>query len=208
MLVSWYLPTVGFSLWPCVVLLVVFIPVSIWHERNWRKTLAEYARARREAGAPEGAWPSASLAHVMGVQPGLILAACGLLAIVVVVAAATALMWPQTPPGFDLPINPLDLPFIWSMVVAATAAIVAGVAIAIDVWRNPWSKVAKPVRRAIYARPDVRAKLFAEALAVDPGLRSSVVAPAPMPTPPAAIDSGSQPADDATGSAPPPTETP
>lgn len=175
MLVSWYLPTLEFSLWPCVVLLAVFIPVSIWHERNWRRTLADYARVRREAGAPDGVWPSSGLAHLMGVQPGLVLIACGMLGAVVILAAGVALMWPRTPPGFDLPMNPLDLPYVWSMIVAATAAIVAGVAIALDVRRNPWSKVARKVRQAIYARAEQRARLFAEALEVDPELQSRPV---------------------------------
>jgi hypothetical protein len=172
MLVSWYLPTIEFSLWPCAILLLVFVPVSIWHERNWRRTLAEYAHARVGAGASDAPWPSSGLAHLMGVQPGLVLLVCGLLGVAVLIAAGTALMWPRTPPGFDLPINPYDLPYLWSMVVAGTAAVVAGVAIAIDVWRNPWSRVARLLRRAIYARPAVRAQLFAQALVVDPELRA------------------------------------
>ncbi|MDR3687600.1 MAG: hypothetical protein P4L93_11660 [Coriobacteriia bacterium] len=173
MLVSWYLPTLEFSLWPCAVLLLVFIPVSIWHERNWRRTLADYAHARREAGAPPGEWPSAELSRVMGIQPVLVLLACAILGVGVAVAAAAALIWPRTPPGFDLAINPLDLPYLWSMVTAGTAAVVAGVAIAIDVWRNPWSKVARLVRRAIHASPTVRTQLFSAALLVDPELRAA-----------------------------------
>jgi hypothetical protein len=186
------------------VLLLVFIPVSIWHERNWRRTLAAYADARRKAGAAEREWPSAGLARLMGIQPGLVLLACALLGVVVVVAAAAALIWPQKPPGFDLPINPYDLPYLWSMVVAGTAAIVAGVAIAIDVWRNPWSKVAKHVRRAIHARPDVRVQLFSAALRVDPELLLIAAAeeptaeePAPAADPALADDPGAPAAADA-----------
>ena len=145
MLVSWYLPTIEFSLWPCAVLLLVFVPVSIWHERNWRRTLAAYAAARRDAGAAEEEWPTRSLRRVMGVQPGLVLAACTLLALVTGLGVVAAFVWPKRLPGFDLPINPYDLPYLWSMIVAATAAVVAGVAVAVDVWRNPWSRGA--VRR-------------------------------------------------------------
>jgi len=207
MLVSWYLPNLELStLWPCAALLIVFIPVSIWHERNWRRTLADYAEARRKAGAAPGEWPSPALARLMSVQPGLVLFACALLGMGVAVAAATALIWPQKPPGFDLPINPYDLPYLWTMVVAGTAAIVAGVAIAVDVWRNPWSKVAAHVRRAIHARPLVRAQLFEAALKVDPELMLLAAAPraaeepaAETPAPaetPAAVE-GPAPTEDA-----------
>ena len=209
MLVSWYLPNLELSaLWPCAVLLIVFIPVSIWHERNWRRTLADYADARRNAGAAEGEWPSAALARLMSVQPGLVLFACALLGVGVAVAAAAALIWPQTPPGFDLAINPYDLPYLWSMVVAGTAAIVAGVAIAVDVWRNPWSKVAKPLRRAIHARPLVRAQLFSAALTVDPELlllaaaRPAAEESAPAPSPALAEDAAAP----AAAEAPPVTD--
>ena len=43
-MISLYLPTIDRPLWPCLVLLVVFIPVSIWHEAHWRRTLADYCR--------------------------------------------------------------------------------------------------------------------------------------------------------------------
>ena len=170
MLVSRYLPTLGFSLWPCAVLLLVFIPVSFWHERNWRRTLAEYAQVRKNAGVSDGEWPPPGMANLMGVQPGLILFACAILGLMVAVAVVAALMWPRTPPGFEHAINPLDLPYVWSMIVAAAAAVIAGVAIALDVARNPWSKVARSVRRAIYAPAEQRSRCFAEALAVDPGI--------------------------------------
>jgi hypothetical protein len=170
MLVSWYLPTLGFSLWPCAILLLVFIPVSIWHERNWRRTLAVYAVVRREVGATDEDWPSPGLVHLMGVQPGLLLLASTMLGLMVGLAAWAALLWPRTPPGFELPVNSLDLPFLWSMVVAGIAAVIAGVAIALDVRSNPMSRVAYQVRRAIYAPPGERANRFARALIVDPGV--------------------------------------
>lgn len=175
--VSWYLPTLGFSLWPCVALLLVFIPVSIWHERNWRRTLALYAVARRDAGATDEDWPSPGLVHLMGVQPGLVLVACTMLGLMVGIAAWAALLWPHRAPGFELPVNPLDLPFIWSMVVAGIAAVIAGVAIALDVRSNPLSRVAHHVRRAIYASADERASRFAQALLVDPGVPEGGSAP-------------------------------
>jgi hypothetical protein len=178
MLVSWYLPTLGFSLWPCAILLLVFIPVSIWHERNWRRTLAAYAVERREAGATDENWPSPGLVHLMGVQPGLLLLASMMLGLMVGLAAWAALLWPRRPPGFELPVNSLDLPFLWSMITAGIAAVIAGVAIALDVRGNPLSRVAFLVRRAIYVSADERASRFAQALLVDPGVPRQASAPA------------------------------
>jgi hypothetical protein len=166
----WYLPTLGFSLWPCAALIVVFIPVSIYHERNWRRTLAAYAQVRRDAGAEDLEWPSAELSHAMGVQLWLVLTATLALATMTGVAVWAAMLWPHTPPGFELPINYYDLPYLWGFVVVGTAAVVAGIAIAVDVGRSPWRGVARKVRRAIYAKPPERERLFALALAADPGI--------------------------------------
>lgn len=167
---SWYLPEPTFPLWPCAVLLVVFIPVSIWHERNWRRALAAYAQARTEAGAADEGWPTPDLARAMGVQLWLVLLVTILLALGVAIAAWAALLWPHRPPGFDQPLNLYDLPYLWSFIVAGTAAVIAGLAIALDVGRSPWVGVARKVRRAIYASPEERARLFALALAADPGV--------------------------------------
>lgn len=166
----WYLPTLSFSLWPCVVLLIVFIPVSILHERNWRRTLTAYAQFRRDAGATDADWPSADLARAMGVQVWLVTLPTGMLAIVTGVAIWAALLWPRRPPGFDTAINPFDLPYLWGFIVAGAAAVIAGLAIAIDVGRSPWVGVARKVRRAIYAEPPERERLFALALEADPGV--------------------------------------
>lgn len=167
---SWFLPEPAFPLWPCAVLLLVFIPVSIWHERNWRRTLAAYARVRAGAGARDANWPTPSLARMMGVQPWLVLLATSLLALVTAVAIWAAVVWPQRPLGFDVPINPFDLPYIWTSVVMGIAAVIAGLAIAWDAGSSPWAGVARKVRRAIYASAEERERWFAEALAVDPGI--------------------------------------
>jgi hypothetical protein len=165
---SLYLPEPEFSLWPCAVLLLIFIPVSIWHERNWRRTLAAYVRARAAAGVNDPDWPSPDLARMMGVQPWLVLTATTLLAFGIAVAAWAALSWPHRPLGFDVPINPLDLPYIWTSVVAGTAAVVAGLAIAYDAWSSPYAGVARKVRRAIYTSGEERERLFSLALDSDP----------------------------------------
>lgn len=170
MLVSWYLPTVGFSLWPCAALLLVFVPVSLWHERNWRRALADYAQLRRDAGASDERWPAPELARLMGVQSWLLFAVSALLALMVALALWAALVWPSKPPGFEMPLNPLDLPFLWSMIVAGVAAVVACVAVALDLLGSPWARVSTCVRRSMYAPADVRAALFARALASDPGV--------------------------------------
>jgi hypothetical protein len=169
-LVSWYLPILRFSLWPCVGLLLVFIPVSIWHERNWRRTLADYAEARRDAGAADESWPSQALRRAMGVQPWLVFAAAGMLAMMVVIAVWAAVVWPGRPPGFEEPVNVFDLPYLWTTAVAGTAAVIAGVVLALDLAGSPWSHVASCVRRSMYASPDTRAALFARALSADPGV--------------------------------------
>jgi hypothetical protein len=166
----WYLPDPGYPVIPCAVLLLVFIPVSIWHERNWLRTLAAYAEVRREAGAVEEDWPQSDLATLMGVQLWLVLLVTSLLAAGTGVAVWAALLWPQRPAGFDLPVNFYDLPYLGAFVVAGVAAVVAGLAIAVDVARSPWAGVARKVRRAVYARPDERERLFGLALAVDPGV--------------------------------------
>ena len=135
---------------------------------------------------------------MLGVQPGLILLATALLVPVIALGAWAALLWPHTPPGFSLPINPLDLPYLWSMIVAGTAAVVAGAAIAIDVKRNPWSRVAHYVRRAIHASAEQRARLFDAALLGDPGVPHGAsandaeppTAPASGAAPPTALDAG------------------
>jgi hypothetical protein len=92
-----------------------------------------------------------------------------------------------------LAINPLDLPYLWSMIVAGSAAVVAGVAIALDIRLNPWSKVGRFVRRAMHAPPVVRVQLFADALKADPELQrvaaASPAAALPAPEAPTAAAS-------------------
>lgn len=170
MWVSWYLPTLSFSLWPCVILLVIFIPISIWHERNWRRTLADYAIARREAGAVEEDWPPRELARLMSIQPWLLFVVSGMLGVTVTLAAWAAMLWPHRPPGFQLPLNPYDLPYVWSMVVAGIAAVCAGVAVAMDLKSHPMAQVANQVRRSMYVSAAERAERFARALQADPGV--------------------------------------
>jgi hypothetical protein len=97
-------------------------------------------------------------------------AVSGMLALMVVTAAWAALVWPGKPPGFEVPLNPFDLPYLWCTVVAGTAAVVAGVAVALDLARSPWTRVAHNVRRAMYASADDRARFFATALSADPGV--------------------------------------
>jgi hypothetical protein len=153
-----------------VVLLLIFIPVTIWHERNWRRTLEEYATVRRAAGAAAGPWPSPGLRRLMGVQPGLVLLVTALLAAMTAFATWAVVQWPYRPHGFDLSVNVYDLPYLWCAIVAGCAAVVAGIAVTLDLARNPWALVAHNVRRAMYRPAEERAKRFEAALAIDPGV--------------------------------------
>lgn len=164
----WYLPVPGFPLWPCLAAVIVFIPISLLHERNWRRTLAAYAALRIQAGVAEGEWPSPDLRVALGLQPWLLVIVAVPLALLTALGVFAALAWPQRPIGFDMAVNFFDLPFLWSMMVSAAAALVATVAVLVDLLRSPWRGVADCVRRAIYASPEVRAELFAKALETDP----------------------------------------
>lgn len=166
----WYLPIPAFPLWPWLVAVVVLIPVSLLHERNWRRTLAAYAAARVEAGVQHGEWPTADLRVALGLQPWLLAVVAIPLALLTAVGIFAGLAWPARPFGFETELNFYDLPFLWSMIVAATAALVATVAVLADLLRSPWRVVADCMRHAIYASPEVRAEWFAKALAADPDI--------------------------------------
>ena len=166
----WYLPTVRAGLWPCVgIALLVFIPVSIWHERAWRRTLAEYGRARAAAGATDP-WPPEGMAMFIGVQPWLVLTVAALLAGMTAVGIGALWVWPRALPLFDGPLNYFDRPYVASMVVAGAAGVVGALALGIDLARSQWAPVARKVRHCTHARPEKRERLFAEAIAVDPGV--------------------------------------
>jgi len=174
--ISIYWPTVEHSLWPCAALLLIFIPVSIWHEASWRRTLSEYAALRRAAGAPDHGWPSSGVRLVMGVQPWLLLLASALLAVMVAFGAAVLVAWPRKIVGFDQALNYYDRPFLSAMLVAGIAAIVAGVTLAVEAWSSPYGAVASRVRRGVHAPRAVRKRWFELALRVDPDVPRSVVA--------------------------------
>jgi len=179
----YYLPTIDYpQLWPCVgAFLLVFIPVSIWHDRAWKRTLAEYGVVRAAAGASDP-WPPDGMSALIGVQPWLVLTSAGLLAVMTALGTAALVAWPRKLPFFDYPINYFDRPYLLGALVAGTAAVVGAVALGVDLARSPWAAVARKVRRATHARPAARQRLFAEALAVDPGVEA---ARAPSPALPA-----------------------
>lgn len=182
MLVSSYLSRSGYPLWACLTLVVILVPVTLWHEHNWHRTLETYGQLRIEAGAAESeSWPPEDYAWLMGVQLWLVLLTSALLASVTGLALWLALQWPEGVSSLDLPINRFDLPYLWGFAVAGGAATVAGLAIAWDMWRSPWVRVARRIRWAIYAKEPKRARLFTEALALDPGIPRPVEDQAPEP---------------------------
>lgn len=173
MLVSWYLPTVGFSLWPCAGLLAFFIPVTAMHERNWRRTIAAYAAMRKGAGATDDAWPTRQQRVILGVQPWLLFTVSGLLGAFALFALWALLQWPHRPPGFEAVINFYDLVYLWCTLAMALGAVAIGLAIGVEAARSPWAGVAQRIRRSMYAPASARERLLAEALAIDPGLVSA-----------------------------------
>lgn len=159
------------SIRPHLIVLLLFAIISIAHERNWRRLLADYAAARREAGASEdGTWPSTWLSYALSMQPViLVLLACCLIPMVGF-GLYGALYWPHRPPLFFAPIHPDDLPVLWAGIVAGCAAVLALVVVAVAMWRSPWQGVARRLRRSVYAPAEKRAVLFAEAIERDPGV--------------------------------------
>jgi hypothetical protein len=167
----YYLPTIDYPvIWPCLgVALLVIVPVSIWHDRAWKRTLAEYGRARVAAGA-EDPWPPVGMSALIGVQPWLILASAGLLAVMTAIALGALLAWPGKLPFFDYPLNYFDRPYVAVMSVAGIAAVVGAVALGVDLARSPWARTARSVRLATHAKAEKREQHFAAALAADPGV--------------------------------------
>lgn len=166
----WYLPTLSFSLWPCAVLLLVFVPISIYHERHWRRTLAEYALARKDAGATDEAWPPDGARHLLGIQPWLLYAVAGLLGAMTVVGVATLMAWPHRLPLFDNVLNYYDRPYLLGMSVIGASAVVALLAVAFDISHQPWAPVAHALRRSMYAPAETRERLLSAAVVADPGV--------------------------------------
>jgi hypothetical protein len=169
-MITMYLPTIDHPPWFCAVLLVIFIPVSIWHERHWRRTVADYADLRSQAGAADSQWPSADLKLMLSLQPWLVFMAAVLLAAMVVLGAAGLLIWPHKLPFFDGVINYYDRPYLAAMLTAGLAAIVGAVALAVDLWCSPWRDASGLIRRAVHAPQPKRDEFLTAALKVDPGV--------------------------------------
>lgn len=166
-----YLPTIDYPLWPCVgAALLLFVPITIWHERAWRRTILDYGAARRAAGATDP-WPPEGMAALLGMQPWLLLVSAGLLAVMTGLGLASLVAWPGKVPFFDEPLNYFDRPYVAIMVVIGTAVVAAAVAVGVDLARSKWALVARTVRLATHARPETRERLFAAALHADPGVR-------------------------------------
>jgi hypothetical protein len=113
------------------------------------------------------------MSALIGVQPWLVLTCAGLLAVMTALGLGALLVWPHRLPFFDGPLNYFDRPYVATMVVAGTAAVVGAVALGVDLVRSPWAAAASRLRRATHARPETRERLFAAALAVDPGVKGA-----------------------------------
>lgn len=169
-MVTMYLPTVDWPLWPCLVLLIVFIPLSIWHQVHWNRTVAEYAALRRAAGATDEPWPTPDLKWVLSLQPWLLLTVAAMLASMVAMGVAAMVAWPHRLfSAFDV-LNYYDRPYLASMLVAGSAAVIGVVALAVDLLRSPYKGVAAQIRRAVHAPQRQHDSRLAAALRLDPGV--------------------------------------
>ncbi len=110
------------------------------------------------------------MSALIGVQPWLILTSAGLLAVMTAIGIGALVVWPSKLPFFDYPLNYFDRPYVATMSVAGTAAVVGAVALGLDLARSPWARVARNVRHATHASQEKRARLFSAALEADPGV--------------------------------------
>lgn len=172
-MITYYLPTVERPLWPCLVLLVIFVPISIWHEIHWQRVVSDYAALRRAAGSQDEEWPTSEVRWVLSVQPWLLLVVSAMLAAMVALGAAALLCWPHRLPYFNEVLNYYDRPYLTAILVAGAAAVIGAVTLAIDLLFSSWRGVATHIRRAVHASRAVQEQLFASALSVDPGVPSA-----------------------------------
>lgn len=151
--------------------------ISFLHDRRQRSTVAEYARRRVNEGATDTAWPDSRVRWALFVNPALLLT--GALGIGLIGLLGWLVEFFRTDPFHRMP-GYEPLPASMSALVAATCALVisAGLQVlAARGLRSPHKLMALRIRSAIYAKPEKREALFAEALALDPGL--SPMAPEP-----------------------------
>lgn len=153
---------------PAAVVVAVLSVAAFFHERNWRRVLAEYADLRRQHGAPAGRWPTFSLQLLLGLKPGLLVLLALICAGGVVIGAWAALAWPQPAPFAVLPVADASLPVVWAATGGAGGFLVALLAVIALVMTSPWSRVSRALHRAIYAKGEQRQELLGEALAADP----------------------------------------
>jgi hypothetical protein len=67
-------------------------------------------------------------------------------------------------------VNYYDRPYLASMLIAGSAAVVGVVAVAVDLLQSPYKGVAIQIRRAVHAPRRQRDSRFAAALRLDPGV--------------------------------------
>lgn len=150
------------------LLVLLLWPISYVHTRRMRATLADYAAYRRKHGAPADDWPNRSREHDLFASPYVILTGAVLATMLVLFGALMEFLRPDpfhTMPGYSpAPFDPL-------LIVAILGGAVAAITLGLWAWRRfqaPWFAVGDLMRRAIYAPLDVRERLFAAALLVDP----------------------------------------
>lgn len=154
--------------WTFWGILLCMLAVSAYHERKVASTEREYVARRTEAGGEAGDWPrEGSLAMRLGPQfllPGAAVAA---------LIGAAQVLNTIVSETLDVLMRAHDAAPALPMVAPAVIALGMGIALfllARRVQRSPWYPVAERVRRAVHAPRVRRDQLFAEALALDPGI--------------------------------------
>lgn len=148
--------------------ILMLLPISIARTRRHRAVMTEYAQYRRAAGAGAGDWPGREREAKLMLNPALLLVGSVMVVLLVLLGIVIELLRPDPfhwLPGYE----PLAAdPLLYLVVIAGS---VLAVVLGFWAWRryqSPWFAVGDLLRRAVYAPPPVRERLFAAALLVDP----------------------------------------
>jgi len=156
------------SLWPAWVFVAALLVWSLYHDTAYHRVLTSYGRLRASRGAADENWPSPHVAREFAVNPAILLVA-GALAFV----SAGLLGWATYVLAADAAAT--ESPQRVASALACVTLVVVGVVLlraSVVRLRSPWHGVGRVLRRAVYASAARRETLLAEALALDPELKT------------------------------------